>query len=219
MFRITANARNRVEQIMRLFLRFFSAPFWFLFLIQLGNLFIRLCQFALSSSFSIRVLVDEKTILKRKMAWWTMYWKSMREKFHEFYVNITYGPYYTYDFKQRPQQIGFLNDFRQKYLDIITDKEKELEDWIRTRFDAIWYDQAYNKANISVAEANVAIRKQLAQDFLEKILEMLVDNLADQIWGTISIMICFIHKQMFYIDIDKINKILLADSLNEEQVV
>ena len=219
MFRITVNARNRVEQIIRLFFRFFSAPFWSLFLIQLGNVLIRLCQFALSSSFSILVLVDEKAILMRKMAWWTMYWKSMHEKFHEFYVNIIYGPYYEYDFRQRPQQIGFLKDFHKKYLDIIEDKEEELEDWIKTRFDAIWHDQAYNKANISVAEANVAIRKQLAQDFLEKILEMLVDNLADQIWGTISDMICFIHGQMFYIDIEKINKILLAVSLNEEKVV
>ncbi|MFN9908324.1 MAG: hypothetical protein ACK56F_19710, partial [bacterium] len=100
-------------------------------------------------------------------------------------------PYYTYDFRQKPTQFKFLTNFRPKYLAIITKKEVELTDWIANRFEAIWADQAYNKANISISEAHVAVRKQLAREFLEKLNEMLVDDLAAQIWTTIGSMIDF----------------------------
>jgi hypothetical protein len=45
---------------------------------------------------------DEKAKTKHKMAWWANTWKRMRENFHQFYVTAIYGPYYTYDFRQKP---------------------------------------------------------------------------------------------------------------------
>ena len=180
---------------------------------QFINVFIRLITFVFGSCLCVVLVKDEKAKTKRKMAWWANTWKSMRENFHQFYVTALYGPYYTYDFRQKPSQFKFLTNFRQRYLAIIMERQVELTDWIANRFEAIWADQAHNKANISISEAHVAVRKQLAREFLEKLNEMLVDDLAAHIWTTISRMIDFIHNQMFLIDLDKIKLLLLADSV------
>jgi hypothetical protein len=213
MHRRPDHAPNILVRLIEFILRFIRRPVWPLLMTQFINEFIQICKFCLGSSLCLILSKDEEAKTKRKMAWWANTWKNMRENFHQFYVTAIYGPYYTYDFRQKPSQFKFLTNFRQKYLAIIMEKQVELTDWIANRFEAIWADQAYNKANISISEAHVAVRKQLAREFLEKLNEMLVDDLAAQIWTTISSMIDFIHNQMFLIDLDKIKLMLLADSV------
>ena len=219
MHRRPGHAPNILVRLIEFILRFISRPVWSLLMTQFINVFIRLIKFIFGSSLCLILYKDEEAKKKRKMAWWAKTWKSMRENFHQFYVTDIYGPYYTYDFRQKPSQFKFLTNFCQKYLAIITKKQVELTDWIENRFEAIWADQAYNKANISISEAHVAVRKQLAREFLEKLNEMLVDDLAAQIWTTIGSMIDFIHNQMFLIDIDKIKLLLLADSPWDDRVL
>lgn len=214
MHRIPAHINNRLERLINIFHRYII-PFWYLYMMQFINVFIRLITFVFGSCLCVVLVKDEKAKTKHKMAWWANTWKRMRENFHQFYVTAIYGPYYTYDFGQRPREFNFLTNFRQRYLAIIMERQVELTDWIENRFEAIWADQAHNKANISISEAHVAVRKQLAREFLERLNEMLVDDLAAHIWTTISRMIDFIHNQMFLIDLDKIKLLLLADSNSE----
>lgn len=219
MHRRPDHAPNILARLIDIFLRFMSRPFWSLLMSQLIDDFIKICKFFIGSSLCLILLKNEEVKKKRKMAWWAKSWKSMRENFHQFYTITIYGSYYTYDFKQKPIQFKFLNNFRLKYLAIIKDKEVELTDWLTKRFEAIWADQAYNKANISISEAHIAVRKQLVNEFFEKLFEMLVNDLASHIWITISSMIDFIHNQMFLIDINKIKLLLLADTHSDDRVL
>ena len=130
-------------------------------------------------------LADRDARSRHKMQWWTQYWKDTREKFHLFYTQTVYTPYYTYDATEMPGPFDFVRAFRAAYMDAIAQKLVHINEWIRRRFDAIWADHAHAKANIGVAEAEQGVRNQLAEEILVEIARDMSVLLAGHVWTII----------------------------------
>ena len=155
----------------------------------------------------------ENNRLRQKMNWWTQKWKSLRENFQNFFSKTIYFRIENYDdnleLKEPCQEYEFLRDLREKYLTYVDQMIDETKEWLVTRYDDIWTNEAGNLANIASGEAHSAVRKSLAEEFNKKISNLLADGLGHIVWCTINKMLDFITSEMFYIE--EIQKWLLND--------
>ena len=155
----------------------------------------------------------EENRLRQKMNWWTQKWKSLREKFQNFFYKTIYyrigNDDDSLELREACEEYEFLRDLREKYLIYVDQMIDETKEWLTTRFDDIWTNEAGNLANIASGEAHSAVRKSLAEEFNKKISNLLADGLGHIVWCTINKMLEFITSEMFYIE--EIQKWLLND--------
>jgi GTPase Era involved in 16S rRNA processing len=160
----------------------------------------------------------EDNRMRQKMNWWTQEWKSIHERFQNFFSKYIYSRVEN-DISERKlsslkgscehDEYKFLRELRIKYLFYVDQMIDETKEWLDRRYEDIWTNEAGNLANIAAGEAHSAVRKSLADEFNKKISNLLSDGLGQIVWMKIKEILDFITAQIFYIE--EIQKWLLND--------